>query len=66
MTRLLTLAVLAGILCTTPGCAVALGYVIATEIQRSEQAKACRSNLQTINTARLAKGEEAFPDQCSR
>lgn len=55
-----------GVLSATPGCAVALGYIIATEIQRSEQAKACRSNLQTINAARLAKGDEAFPDTCSR
>lgn len=67
MPRLLTLAVLAGILCTTPGCAaLLLGYVVGDAIQRDKATATCRSNLQTVNTARIAKGEEPFPDQCAK
>jgi hypothetical protein len=70
MTRLtrtaIVLAAFAGILATTPGCAVMLGYMIADHIQRDKATETCRTNLQTINQARIAKGQEPFPDQCAK
>jgi hypothetical protein len=61
----LLLALLSGIAVGTQGCAaVAVGYLIGDGIARSDKAKACRQNLQTVNADRLAHGKDAFPDQC--
>jgi hypothetical protein len=50
---------------STSGCgALLLGYLIGDGIARDNRVKACRENLQTVNASRLAKGQEAFPDQC--
>lgn len=65
--RLLITALLAGILTTTPGCAaLVVGYLVGDAIQRDRAVATCRSNLQTQNQARLAKGQDLFPDQCAK
>lgn len=59
------LAIFAAIAVSTQGCAaVVAGYLIGDGIAKSEKAKACRQNLQTVNADRLAHGKDAFPDQC--
>lgn len=65
--RILTVALLAGILTTTPGCAaMLLGYVIADGISRNKATETCRANLRTTNDARIAKGQDVFPDTCGQ
>lgn len=50
---------------STSGCAaLVVGYLVGDGMARSDRIKACRTNLQTINTARMAKSQEPFPDQC--
>lgn len=55
-----------GILTTTPGCAVMLGYMIADHIQRDKQTETCRANLKITNEQRLREGKDLFPDQCAK
>lgn len=65
MHRLLTIAALAAILTTTPGCAaLVVGYLVGDAIATDKRIEQCRSNLRDINAARIAKGEQPFPDQC--
>jgi hypothetical protein len=65
MHRLLTIAALAAILTTTPGCAVLLtGYLVGDAIATSERVKACRENLRITNEQRARDGKDLFPDQC--
>lgn len=67
MRKALTVALLAGILTTTPGCAaLVVGYLVGDAIQRDKAVATCRSNLQITNQARLAKGQDLFPDQCAK
>lgn len=62
-----TAAVLAAVAVSTQGCAVLLtGYLIGDAVQRNEAVKTCRANLATQNQARIAHGQEPFPDQCGR
>lgn len=57
--------IFAAIAVSTQGCAaVVAGYLIGDGIAKSERVKACRQNLQTVNADRLAKGKDAYPDQC--
>jgi hypothetical protein len=59
--------VLAGIGLSTSGCAVLLtGYLVGDAMQRSKATETCRANLKTNNDARIAKGQEPFPDQCGQ
>lgn len=65
--RLLSTVALLGVLTTTPGCAaILLGYVVADGINRSKATETCRANLKTTNDARIAKGQDVFPDQCGQ
>ena len=65
MHRLLTIAALAAILTSTPGCAaLVVGYLVGDAIATDKRIEQCRSNLRDINAARIAKGEQPFPDQC--
>lgn len=65
MHRIATIAVLAAILTTTPGCAaLVVGYLVGDAIATDKRIEQCRSNLRDINAARIAKGEQPFPDQC--
>ena len=55
------------ILTSQTGCAVLLtGYLIGDSIARDKATATCRSNLTTTNNERIAKGLDAFPDQCGR
>lgn len=55
------------VLGSTPGCAaLVVGYLVGKSMSDDKATATCRSNLQTINTARITKGEEPFPDQCGR
>lgn len=67
-TRLLsTIAVLAAVSTSTSGCgALLVGYLVGDAIQRNKATETCRSNLATTNQARIAKGLDAYPDQCGR
>ena len=62
------LMALMGIAVSTQGCALAVagmaGYLISDSNAKAEKIKACRANLQTINSDRLAHGKDAFPDTC--
>ena len=61
------IAIAALILVTQTGCAaLVVGYLVGDAIQRDKQTATCRSNLQTQNQARIAHGQEPFPDQCGR
>ena len=58
---------LGSILTSQTGCAVLLtGYLIGDSIARDKATATCRSNLTTTNNERIAKGLDAFPDQCGR
>jgi hypothetical protein len=57
------MCVLVGVAMSTSGCAAVLaGYLIGDGIQRSKQSDACHANIRETNTARIAKGQEPFPD----
>jgi len=59
-------ATLLAIATTTQGCAVLLtGYLIGDAVQRNRAIETCRANLKITNDARIAKGQEPFPDQCA-
>lgn len=65
--HLITFTALLSMAVQTSGCALALtGYLIGDGIQRSKAADKCRSDLKTINDARIAKGQDAFPDTCAQ
>lgn len=56
-----------GILGSQTGCAaLVVGYLVGDAIQKSKNTENCRANMQTVNAARIAKGEEPFPDTCGR
>ncbi len=62
-----TLLALAAILLSQTGCAVLLtGYLVGDNMARNKATATCRSNLTTTNNARIAKGQEPFPDQCGQ
>ena len=61
----LTLVVLAVYSLTTTGCAaLVVGYLVGDHMATEKRIEQCRSNLAAINQARIAKGEQPFPDQC--
>ena len=67
MHRINTLAALAAILTTTPGCgALVVGYLVGDAISSNERVKACRENLRITNEQRLRDGKDLFPDQCAK
>jgi len=68
MPRLLKATLVGAAICTScSGCAaVLLGYVVADGINKSKATETCRANLKTTNDARIAKGQEPFPDQCGQ
>jgi hypothetical protein len=60
------MGMLAGIAMSVSGCGpLLLGYIVGDSLQRDKQVATCRANVQTVNQARIAKGQEPFPDQCS-
>lgn len=60
------LAVL-GLMIPLPGCgALVVGYLVGDAIQKNKAVETCRANLQATNQARIAKGQEPFPDQCAK
>ena len=60
-----TILLLAFVLLSQTGCAILLtGYLIGDAQSRSKATATCRANLVTTNNARIAKGQEPFPDQC--
>ena len=64
---MIRILVVVTVLFLTPGCAaLAVGYIIGDNISRNRETATCRANLATINQARIAKGEEPFPDQCGK
>lgn len=66
-TRIALVAVAAGVLLTTPGCgALVVGYLVGDAIQKNKAVETCRNNLNATNQARIAKGQEPFPDQCAK
>ena len=63
--KIVSAVALAAVATSTSGCAAMVaGYLIGDGIAKSERTKACHDNLNTVNAARLAKGQESFPDQC--
>lgn len=65
MKRIIAYAALAGILTTTPGCAaLVVGYLVGDHIASEKRIEQCRANITAINQARIAKGEQPFPDTC--
>ncbi len=67
MTRILLALALLSVMASQAGCAVLLtGYLIGDNMQRNKAIETCRANLTTTNNARIAKGEEPFPDQCAK
>lgn len=51
----------------TGGCAaLVVGYLVGDHIQRSKNTENCRVNMRTVNEARIAKGQEPFPDTCGQ
>lgn len=67
MKRIAIALALASILLSQSGCAVLLtGYLIGEHQARSKATETCRTNLRTTNEARIAKGQEPFPDQCGQ
>jgi hypothetical protein len=66
MKRIAIVCVLTAMAMGTSGCAaVVAGYLIGDGIQRSKQSDACHANIRETNAARIAKGQEPFPDTCS-
>ncbi len=67
MRQIILVSVLTIIALSQSGCAVLLtGYLIGDNMQRNKAIETCRANLTTTNNARIAKGEEPFPDQCAK
>ena len=67
MTRLFTLAALAAVICTAPGCAVLLtGYLVGDAIATNKRVEECRNNLKITNEQRAREGKDLFPDQCGK
>jgi hypothetical protein len=66
MIRSVIVGIAAGIIAlSTSGCAALVaGYLIGDGMARSERTKACHDQINTINTARVSKGQEPWPDQC--
>ena len=61
------IAVLSAIAISTGGCgALVVGYLVGDAMAKDKATATCRANLQTINTARITKGEQPFPDQCGQ
>lgn len=56
-----------GILSSQTGCAaLVVGYLVGDHMQRSKNTENCRVNMRTVNEARIAKGEQPFPDTCGQ
>lgn len=68
MRRFIKVAIMAAcISVSTQGCAaLVVGYLVGDAISKSKATDTCRANMQTTNQARIAKGQEPFPDQCGR
>ena len=65
MHRLATIAVLTGILTTTPGCAaMVVGYLVGDAIATDKRIEQCRANLKAINDQRIARNQDVYPDTC--
>jgi len=65
MHRLATIAALAAILTTTPGCAaLVVGYLVGDAIASDKRIEQCRANLKAINDQRIARNQDVYPDTC--
>ena len=59
--------VLSAVSMSTSGCAaLVVGYLVGDAMAKDKATATCRANVQTINAARIAKGEQPFPDQCGQ
>jgi hypothetical protein len=64
---LTTIAVLSAIAMSTSACAaLVVGYLVGDSMAKDKATATCRSNLQATNAARIAKGQDPFPDQCGQ
>ena len=65
MHRIATIAALAAILTTTPGCAaMVVGYLVGDAIATDKRIEQCRANLKAINDQRIARNQDVYPDTC--
>ena len=67
MKKVVIACALVGIAINVSGCGpLLLGYLVGDAIQRDKATETCRANLQATNQARVAKGQDPYPDQCAR